>query len=278
MRTDQLFEQWNTDTSAIMAETIKRIGPCDVFIGGSLADHLGTAGSDVDLYCFRATEAQTSPFPIHTTCGDARLELYIVNVNSAMSGDSSLRSLVTDNPPPAPHRWPLLSPQRFRQMHALYRDCALSAGEASSAARVALAPDLLHIYAGLRAILNAGALAEDLLMHDCAERAPTRLYCARLLAESAIDAALSTQELVNPNPKWRLQLASRAGFTDPRFPETDRLLHALFPDISDAEKAIAQCLAIAADCLHLVVAEGSLRRFPSVGESLELVEAAANGK
>ena len=276
MRTDELLEHWNTDPSAVVAAAVEMVGPCDVYLGGSLADDLGSVNSDVDLYCFRADEAGITPFPVVTTSGDANLELHVVGVGPALLDGSSLRGLITETEPPAPHRWPLLSPQRFRQMHALYRDRALQAGEVSEAARRAFAPDLLHVYAALRATLSAGTLTEDLLMFSGPEHTYTRLYTARLVAESAIDAALASRELVNPNPKWRLLLARRARFDDGQFPEPGRLLGALFPDISDSEQAIALCLRVAAECLGLVTADGVLRRFPSVRDCAHLVESAVS--
>jgi hypothetical protein len=275
MHTDHLFEQWNTDPASIVATVHRLLGPCDVLLGGSLADGLGTAGSDVDLYCFREPCGAPSRFPLLEGCGDATLELHIVDVPAEPGGPDDLRPLLTDPEPRTPREWPLLSPQRFRQMHALYRGQALHAAGPAEAARRAWGADLVHLYAGLRAAFTAGTLAEDLVAFPGPEHATARLYCARLTVESAIDAALATCTLVNPNPKWRLLLAGRARLADPGFPDPDRLLAALFPAASAPDRAVAYCLEVAAECLRLVLADGILSRFPAVRASADLVESAA---
>jgi hypothetical protein len=205
------------------------------------------------------------------------LELHVVTVDAEHARADSLQALIVDDEPPPPQRWPLLSPQRYRQMHALYRDRALRAGEPSEIARQVLAADLLHVYAALRATLTAGVLIEDLLMFEGPEHISARLYCARLVVENSIDAALAARELVNPNPKWRLLLAQRARFVDSDFPDPDELLAALFPDISDPEKAISGCLSVAGACLDVVASDGILNRFDTVREAVELVRSAAGG-
>ena len=279
MRTDHLFEYWNTDSAEVLNAVVDHLGPCDVFIGGSLADDLGTTTSDIDLYCFVRSEERGPQPPVNLTCGEARLEVYVVNVAEAgASRGDSLRRLIAENPPVPPSQFPLLSPQRLRQLHALYRDRALRAGAVAEEMRVSLAPDLLHIYASVRATLAAGALAEGLLTGANQGDIFPRLYHARLIAELAIDAALATHELVNPNPKWRLHLSERAALENPHFPPHGRILGALFPEISVPEQAISQCLALAAECMRLVAGEGTLRRFPAVTESVELIEAAAHGQ
>lgn len=276
MIADQVFELCNVDADAVTDHVTGLIGACDIFLGGSLADDLGTVNSDIDLYCFRMGSEEPDPLPIISPCGDAMLELHVATVDAERAKSDSLQALIVDDDPPPPQLWPLISPQRFRQMHALYRDRALRAGEPSQTARRALAADLLHIYAALRATLTAGILTEDLLMFQGSEHTTARLYCARLVVENSIDAALAARELVNPNPKWRLLLAKRAQFTDPDFPNPDELLSALFPDISDPEKAISRCLSVAGTCLEIVHSDGILRRFDTVSEALELVNTAAD--
>jgi hypothetical protein len=254
------------------------IGPCDVLLGGSLADDLGTIGSDVDLYCFRAGVGPPHRFPLLTSCADANLELHVVDVAAEAGSPDDLRPLLTDPQPRAPRQWPLLSPQRFRQMHALYRGRALHAEGPAELARRAWGADLVHLYAGLRATLTAGTLAEDLVAFPGPEYATARLYCARLSVESAIDAALATCALVNPNPKWRLLLASRARLVEDGFPDPDRLLGALFPHPAELDGAVQHCLEVAAECLRLVLADGILSRFPAVRAAAELVESVAAGR
>ena len=277
MIADQIFELWNLDVDTVADHVTDLIGPCDIYLGGSLADDLGTVNSDIDLYCFKADGPDPLPFPSVSSCGAAMLELHVTKVSPDHAASDSIQCLIVDDDPPPPQRWPLLSPQRFRQMHALYRDRALRPGEASAIARRVLAADLLHLYAALRATLTAGVLAEDLLMFGEPEHTSAQLYCARLVVENSIDAALATRELVNPNPKWRLLLAQRARFVDAGFPDPQRLLTGLFPDIDDPQRAISDCLSVACECLEMVLSDGILKRFDTVAEAVDLVRTLTKG-
>src|SRR6266536_3614759 len=151
MLTEQLFEQWNFDHEMIVGKVHAVLGPCDIFIGGSLADDLGTSGSDVDLYCIR------------------------------------------------------------------------------------------------------------------------------LAVESALDAALASRGMVNPNSKWRVPLAQRVQLVDPQFPDLETLLGGLFPDPRAPGEAVRRCLDTAAHCLRVVTDDGFLASFPIVAEAVELLDAAVPG-
>jgi hypothetical protein len=273
MLTDQVIEQHDLDTAAILAEVHRLLGACEVLLGGSLADDLGTMGSDIDLYCFPDRPDPDVRRPIVTQCAGVTLELHVVDWEALAEDD--LSALIVPSEPPPPSQWPLLSPQHLRQLHALHRDRALRAGPITADARRRSGADLLHIHVGLRAALTVGALADDLEVLDGPENDYARLYCARLAVESAIDAALATLDLVNPNPKWRLLLASRALFLDPLFPDTEELLPALFPRIEEPHRQTINCLEVAVRCLRLVEADGVLRRFPAVRSSADQVRRVA---
>jgi hypothetical protein len=271
--TEQVFEQHNIDPIAILAEVHRLLGPCEVLLGGSLADDLGTMGSDIDLYCFPPRSDPQVRRPMVTSCFGTTLELHVVDWEAL--ADEDLSTLIIPSEPPSPQHWPLLSPQRFRQLHALHRDRALQAGPITDRARRRSGADLLHVYVGLRAAITVGALAEDLVVLDGAENDYARLYCARLAVESAMDAALATLDLINPNPKWRLLLASRARFLDSLFPDPEKLLPALFPRVEQPDRELAVCLAAASECLRLVEYDGVLRRFPAVRSCAALVRSVA---
>lgn len=275
MITQDIFEIWNIDTDLITDEVIRLVGPCDIFLGGSLADDLGTMKSDIDVYCFREDGNTTTTFPVISRVGDVILEIYTVNVNAEFSEYESLKPLIVEDVPPAPQRWPLLSPQRFRQMHALYRNRGLKEGKCSDFARHILAADLLHIYVALRAMLSVGTLTEDLSTLTDPENAAARLYCARMIVENSIDAALATRELVNPNPKWRLRLARKARFIDSQFPDSEFLLSGLFPAAGDIERAVGMCLQVSDKCLDMVRGDGILTRFEAVMVAADLLHSAA---
>jgi len=278
MLTEQLFEQWNFDHEMIVGKVHAVLGPCDIFIGGSLADDLGTSGSDVDLYCFLEDAPVDVRRPLVTECGDASLELHVVEVAAAIGQTESLASLVVDAADLPPHQWPLLSPQELRRLHALYRDRGIyrAVGAAESFRRAA-APDLLHLYVALRALLTCVSLAEDVGALVASEERWSALYCSRLAVESALDAALASRGMVNPNSKWRVPLAQRVQLVDPQFPDLETLLGGLFPDPRAPGEAVRRCLDTAAHCLRVVTDDGFLASFPIVAEAVELLDAAVPG-
>ena len=265
MLTEQLFEHWQVDAKAIVDTVYDAVGPCDVLLGGSLADDLAHVMSDVDLYCFSSAPAVDVARPVAAECGDATLELHLVDVGTAEGCGPSLAELVTSEAPLEPQQWPLLSPQEIRRLHAAYRDNALSTGTgAVEVFRRRTAPDLLHVYVALRSVLTCAALAEDVVTLVDPDEVWSSMYCSRLAVESAIDAALSCQGLVNPNAKWRVPLVRRAALLSPDFPATADLIAALFPDPTDPVAATATCIRAAARCLDVVGASGFLSLFPLV--------------
>jgi hypothetical protein len=265
--TDQLFEQWNVDAADLVRIMQGAVGDADLFLGGSLADDLGTEGSDIDLYCF-VTEDPPWTGPRVARYGPASIELHVVDVRQAAERVGSLLPLLLAEEPPPPQQWPLLTGGDIRLLHALYRDRRLHSGSGGAEwLRRQTGADLLHIHLALRATITAAALARDVASLVGPEQGWTALYCARLAVESALDAALATCGLVNPNPKWRVLLALQARLTNEAVPNESQLLDGLFPDTRNAE-AIGVCLTIASSCLEVVAQDRFLMRFPSVSEAV----------
>ncbi|HZB32339.1 MAG TPA: nucleotidyltransferase domain-containing protein [Streptosporangiaceae bacterium] len=268
MLTEQLFEYWNVDQDTLVGTVRDIVGDADLLLGGSLADDLGNEGSDIDVYCFMMKDAPWSG-PRLAECGNATLELHVVDIRAATHTAGSLLPLVTDDNPPPSQEWPLLSGGTLRLLHALYRDRRLNAETGSAEwLRRHTGADLLHIHLALRATTTAAALAEDVDLLTAPEQRWSALYCARLAVESALDAALASAGLINPNPKWRVPLALQAKLVDDAFPDEPELLHGLFPTASQVEEETHACLAIADRCLRIVAKDAFLMRFSSAATAI----------
>lgn len=268
MLTEQLFEHWNLDPETIVRTAGEQVGAADFLLGGSLADDLGTETSDVDVYCFVAGDPPWTG-PRVARCGAVSLELHVVDVQAAARRVGSLLPLVVTDPPPVPERWPFLAGGDLRLLHALYCDRRLHATTGNSEwLRQQTGADLLHVHSALRASLTGVALAEDAEALTGRDHLWTALYCARLAAESGLDAALACAGLVNPNPKWRLPLAARARLVDETFPCEKELVKGLFPTPDGLRESTRRCLETAAECLRRVMRDAFLMRFPIVSESL----------
>jgi Nucleotidyltransferase domain len=266
--TEQLFEYWNVDQDTLVGAVRDIVGDADLLLGGSLADDLGNEGSDIDVYCFMMKEAPWSG-PRLAECANATLELHVVDVRAATRMVGSLLPLVMDENAPPSQEWPLLSGAALRLLHALYRDRRLIAETGSAEwLRWHTGADLLHIHLALRATMTAAALAEDVDLLAGPEQRWSALYCARLAVESALDAALASAGLVNPNPKWRVPLALQAKFVYDAFPDEPELLHGLFPTASQVAEETHACLAIAERCLSIVAQDAFLMRFSSAAAAI----------
>lgn len=274
MLTAQLLEFWGVDDAALVDCARHTVGPCDVYVGGSLADDVGTITSDVDLYCFVA-DASTAPSEpvVATRCGAVGVECHVV-VGPAYAGfPESLAVLLTD-PERAAVRTPYPSPAALRCMHALYRDRALAPGPVAEAVRRATAADLTHLYVGLRSVISSAASAEDALAMVSMGEYWTALYGTRLVAEFALDAALAAGGRTNPNSKWRMALAERAILAGDLPYDMDGLVPGLFPSPLGIGDPFGDAVALARGCLD-VAAEGMLSTFPQLHHAQALVESLA---
>lgn len=262
MMTESVLEQWGIDAEQIVANARQEVAECDLYLGGSLADDLGSPASDIDLYCFvksGGTDLRRVRVVGHRP---VTLELHIVDIGHELATTASLVPLVADADPPPPSRWPLLSGGTFRAMHALLCDRPLARhGGTAERMRSELGADLLPVYVALRASLAATSLVRE-AGQRATESMLGALHCARMGVEAALDAALATAGTVSANPKWRLTLARRQGL----LPDGggDLLLAGLFPDHRDAGAALARCREATAHLLDLVRQDAFLARYPAV--------------
>ncbi|MCX4745125.1 hypothetical protein OG455_06220 [Kitasatospora sp. NBC_01287] len=288
MLTSQLFEQWNIDNELVAGAVHQVLGPCDIFLGGSLADDLGNEGSDVDLYCFLPPGAGGAAGAAGTAgadgdapgllieCGDTVLDLTVVPGGRRPGERESLLPLLLAPAEATEPQLPLLSQRLFRQLHALHRDRSLTGPGSGSglgpgeAVRVAHAADLLHVYAAVRSVLACAALADDLLALPEATPAEA-LYTARLSSEYAIDAALATEGLIVVNPKARHALLTRARMQSPL--PGEEVAHAgLFPNPPSSPDAVHDCLTATQAFLRHALNDRLVARFELVTRSYERLE------
>jgi len=270
--TTQLLEFWGVDEAALVDVARRTVGPCDVYIGGSLADDVGTITSDVDLYCFVAGgEAPVAPAPARV--GAAGVECHVVRVADYSDFPESLSVLLTD-PDRAALRTPYPSPAALRCMHTLYRDRALAPGPLSDAVRRETAADLTHLYVGLRSVISCAASAEDVIAMLSMGEYWTALYGTRLVAEFALDAALAVGGHVNPNTKWRMSLAERAIVAGDLPYDMDGLVPGLFPSPLGDGDPFTAAVALARGCLAYA-ADGMVPAFPQLATARALVESLA---
>lgn len=276
MLTDQLFETWNIDTEMLVRAARSVAPDGDVLFGGSLADDLGTVLSDIDLYHFSPGPAAATSTPRVLKLGEVFIELHSVDVDAPGDALPDLRHLLLSDCSAAAENLPLISGRTMRMLYALYCDRRLSGdGKAAESLRRRTGADLLHVHVTLRSVLTATALVDDVRTLNTPEHRYTCLYCARLLAEAALDALLATRGLMHPNPKWRLMLAERAAIGWAAFPRVPELLPALFPHVDDPVEAVAYCVRMARTCLEVVNTDGLLASFPIVPEALAAVAGAA---
>jgi hypothetical protein len=273
MMTEQLFEYWNVDQETIAARVVDLVGPCDILLGGSLADDLGGLRSDVDIYCFQSGPPKHREHFQSVRCEQATLEIYTVDIQTAPRMTGDLRPLILEPHPIPPHKWPLLSAHGIRILYALFRDRILrQETNAAEQLRTKVGADLLHICVALRSTSVAVSLAEDAASLTAPDETWCALYCARLAVESALDAALAASGMPHPNPKWRVPLASRAELAGLSIPPVSELLTGLFPKSSPPEDAVTHCLSTAKSCLTAVESDGYLMLFPQVREASREIE------
>jgi hypothetical protein len=273
--TGLLFEQWGVDTGWVAGIARDAVGPWDFFLGGSLADDLGSVTSDIDVYCF----TRGVPAGRRTVSGGAGrpvVELHVVDVAPETRTSDSLVPLVTSAVPLPPAEWPVLTGTAFRALHALQRDRVLSIEDgAAEAMRAALGADILPLYVALRASVAAVALLGEAASRPAAESPWHALYRARAGVESAVDAALAAGGTVCPNPKLRLTLARRAGLLaedgGPVTPES------LFPDPRAARDSLVACARTASALLTIVREDAYMARFPAIATAADDVDDAYPG-
>ncbi|MFB8053509.1 hypothetical protein [Streptomyces rubiginosohelvolus] len=268
MLTGQLFEQWNIDDTLVVDSVQSALGPCDIFLGGSLADDLGNLSSDLDLYCFLPPGSSSKIRSTAVSCGDTTLDLTAVPTDQD-PGRESLLTLLLGPADASEGELPLLSNQRFHQLHALYRDRHLASSGHGEAFRRTFAADLLHIYMAVRSILACAALAEDLISLRNANDHETALHSARIAAEYAVDAALAVEGAIVVNPKWRSQLLARTRLKTALPPEAATSA-GLYPR-PERPDAIAACLQTADAHLRHAVADGLVGRFDLVQDAIRLL-------
>ncbi|WP_032769799.1 nucleotidyltransferase domain-containing protein [Streptomyces sp. CNS654] len=270
MLTSQLFEQWNIDTDLAIKTVQQAVGPCDIFLGGSLADDLGNEASDVDLFAFIPEGTSGSHTQLILQCGGATLDVTVVGGDAAPGARENLKTLLLAKADISEAEVPLLSPRVFKQLHALYRDRSLAKSSTSETIRQRYAADLLHVYLAVRSILACAALADDLIASP--DQDPkAALYSARIAAEYAIDAALASEGLLTSNPKLRHSLLDRARLAND-LPD-DSLAHVgLFPDPSTGRLAVSKCLESALAFLNYAGEGHMVSRFTLVQHAISLVQ------
>ncbi|NEC19619.1 nucleotidyltransferase domain-containing protein [Streptomyces parvus] len=270
MLTSQLFEQWNIDTELAIKTVQQAVGPCDIFLGGSLADDLGNEASDVDLFAFLPEGASSTQNQLVLPCGGATLDITMVSGDATPGPRENLKSLLLAESDIGEAEVPLLSPRVFKQLHALYRDRSLTKSDTSERVRQRYAADLLHVYMAVRSILACAALADDLIASPDQD-SKAALYSARIAAEYAIDAALASEGLLTSNPKLRHSLLDRARLAND-LPDDGLVQVGLFPDPSTGRLAVSKCLASALAFLHYAGEGHMVSRFTLVQHSISLVE------
>ena len=277
MMTESVLEQWGVDGEQIVAAARQEVGEGDLYLGGSLADDLGTPSSDVDLYCFVPTGGSGRRRVELVGHRAVMLELHVVDVGHELSTADSLVPLVTMPEPPPPGHWPFLTGASFRAFHALLCDRPLAADHgAAERMRGTLGVDLLPIYVALRASSAASSLALEAAQMAAADSILSALHCARSAVELALDAALAAVGSVSANPKSRLTLARRVGL----YSDDGGLvpLAALFPDHRAPDDAVARCQRVTVDLLGLVAGDAFLARYPTVSTAVDRIRAATGAR
>ncbi|WP_431936245.1 nucleotidyltransferase domain-containing protein [Micromonospora sp. RP3T] len=271
--TELVLEHWGVDPEQIVAGARHEVGDADLYLGGSLADDLGSPDSDIDLYCFVESGGSGTRRLQLTGYAPVVLELHVVDVNQELATGVSLAPFVIEADPLPPARWPILSGTAFRAFHALFYDRPLAppTGPADRM-RSGLGTDLLPIYVVLRSALAASSLDRQ-ADRRATESTLSAVHCARLGVEAALDAALATAGAVSANPKWRLTLARRHGLLSDG--TEDLVLAGIFPDRHRADDAVARCHRATARLLDRVRQDAFLARYPVVRATSGQVDHAA---
>lgn len=216
MQLAHLMEAADLDVEAL-AEQARRAG-CrgPLVIGGSLADGLGTALSDIDLMCFEPSAdavpgAQRVSVSRHRW-GRLDVDLHRVDVPTLVDICAPYRAHLLAAPARPVDRLPH---DIFVLMHALHSGIPVDGTADLEELADLTGTDLYPTLLGLRALgilLNHWRDARQ--FEELALGRPA-LVAARSAVEAAADAALAMAGRVNPNPKWRIVQLQRAA-RDPR--------------------------------------------------------------
>ncbi|MEV5533679.1 nucleotidyltransferase domain-containing protein [Streptomyces prunicolor] len=249
MLTSQLFELWGIDDEILLHSCQDHGSGSAVVLGGSLADNMGTPVSDIDVYCFSDA---TRPDGQHAfrRLNERVVHIHTVNRTTLGSLGGPLWQLLDE--PQCLDGVPVLPPTTLSDLHALQAGRALYDDGTLEQLRVDSGSDLLGSYLVLRNLVRTRRLLQRL---KDGPGAPAKV-CVRGVLEATTDTCLAAIGLVNPNPKWRVELLSRAPSSRPDTRWTDAMVEALRAGAPDDP---AGQLALAGECLADVFEEPTVR-------------------
>jgi hypothetical protein len=264
MLTNQLFELWGID-DRILLHTCQDDGlGSAVVLGGSLADNMGTPGSDIDLYCFSDA---TQPADQHTflRLNERVVHVHAVDLTRLRALGSLLWQMLDESQDLV--RVPVVSPTTLSDLHALNAGRALHDDGSLEQLRVDSGSDLLGSYLLLRNLVRTRELLQR-VRYDA--DVPTKVW-VRGLSESTTDSYLAAIGLVNPNPKWRIELLSRAPSSRPDARWTSAMVESLRDGAAEFPAGLPGLLAVAEECLVDVFEEPIVRLLVAERTSAQLL-------
>lgn len=254
MKTDDLFEQWGIDAE-LLAEVVFGDEPAELaVIGGSLADDLGTASSDVDVF---VVSKRFASWPFQAVSSGLRVgelthrrvgvHVHVIPADDVVLAGHDLMRLL--NAGPVLRRLGDYTPQQLAVLHALRAGLPIAGQPGLARVQTDSACDLLPLVLALRALLSFHAFTRERDELTAAADQWSAAAANRARTEAAVDALLAVLRYANPNPKWRLQLVQRA-VRHGRWPvELDATAWALFPtagaDPAESARVADACVSAA---------------------------------
>jgi hypothetical protein len=260
MLTDALLEEWQMDRDLIASQAIDELGECDVYLGGSLCDDLGELTSDIDLYCF-SRDLPTSVRSWSSANAVPTVHAHTIHVGDETERLVNLTPLVVSMDPVALSDLPIMTGEIFRSMHALFCNQRLARGlGAGEDFRSRTGADALPVYVALRAVHTAQQAIDHVTRRGGRAVEPSfeAIYRVRVGVEAALDAAVASRGLVNPNPRFRIALAQRAGLLSLGSATRSDVLSALFPDFRRGAAQIEEAAQCARELLEIVYEDAFL--------------------
>jgi hypothetical protein len=243
---DELVEALGGDRDVLRAAVVAEVGDLPMVVGGSLADDLGHANSDVDVYCFVGEAEPVTP--PRSPASSPGLDVHVVPIDildrgAAFGGDLLAR--------PSAYDGAGIADDLLTVLHALAAGTPLHRADEVAALRLHAQADLVAFHFAAAALDAFSWLAAEASALLGEADGPTGLATLVRAAEAGVDASLGAAGRACPNPKWRFALvaAVAASFPVP----VDRVVATLLPGRAGLANPTAAVLStIRATVTHAV--------------------------
>lgn len=214
MNLDELTERRCRDLDGLRAVAAAEVGDVPMVVGGSLADNLGHAESDIDVYCFVAV-GETELRPVVSSDG-LRMDLHLAPPSVVEEARLLGYALLAE---PSTYEFEGSRDCCLAPLHALACGVPLHRANEVAALRLRSRADLVSFHFATAALNAFGWLAAEAVALYGEVDEVTELLALVRATEAAIDAALGAAGRACPNPKWRFALVSSCGPSFPVPPE-----------------------------------------------------------